>query len=82
MRMTVARGRGHNPGESLGIVYLLHFDSRYKHAGHYIGFVESDLKQRISEHERGLGANLVRVVRAAGIDFSLARTHRDAAKAL
>jgi len=32
------------------------------------------LERRIIEHERGFGANLVRVIRAAGIDFVLART--------
>src|SRR5450755_171331 len=57
-----------------GIIYLLHFATRYKHAGHYLGYVETDLERRIIEHERGFGANLVRVIRAAGIDFVLART--------
>jgi hypothetical protein len=55
-----------------GIIYLLHFATRYKHAGHYLGYVETDLERRIIEHERGFGsfgANLVRVIRAAGHRF-------------
>jgi len=58
----------------VGIIYLLHFDRRYAHAGHYLGFVEGDLDHRILLHERGQGANLIRVIREAGINFQLART--------
>ena len=57
-----------------GIVYLLHFDRRYKHAGHYLGFVACDLDHRLEIHKSGRGANLIRVIREAGIDFKLART--------
>jgi hypothetical protein len=57
-----------------GIIYLLHFETRYKHAGHYLGYVDSDLDRRLIAHERGFGANLMRVIRNAGINFALART--------
>lgn len=54
-------------------VYLLHFDRRYEHAGHYIG-VAANLERRIDEHRRGRGARLMEVITQAGIDFTVART--------
>lgn len=53
-------------------VYLLHFERRYRHAGHYTGWA-SNIAARLEEHRRGRGARLVEVVTAAGIDFELAR---------
>jgi hypothetical protein len=64
----------------LGTVYLLHFDQRYEHAGHYTGFAESSgaegsgLLKRLGEHAAGRGARLVEVITQAGISFRLART--------
>jgi predicted GIY-YIG superfamily endonuclease len=57
----------------LGTVYLLHFDQRYEHAGHYTGWAE-DLDRRQAEHQQGRGARLVEVITQAGISFRLART--------
>ncbi|MDP9403828.1 MAG: endonuclease [Actinomycetota bacterium] len=54
-------------------VYLLHFERRYRHAGHYVGST-SDLDARLAAHRAGRGARLVEVIVAAGIDFTLART--------
>jgi hypothetical protein len=60
-------------------VYLLHFDQRYEHAGHYTGFAESSgaeasgLLKRLGEHQQGRGARLVEVVTQAGIGFRVAR---------
>jgi predicted GIY-YIG superfamily endonuclease len=56
-----------------GKVYLLHFDRRYHHAGHYTGFAV-DLEARLAEHAAGQGARLTAVVKAAGIGWRLART--------
>ena len=56
-----------------GTAYLLHFDQRYEHAGHYTGWAE-DLDQRVAEHLGGRGARLIEVITQAGIGFSLART--------
>jgi len=53
-------------------VYLLHFDKRYKHAGHYLGFAE-DVEARIARHRAGNGARLVEVITQAGIGFTVAR---------
>lgn len=56
------------------MVYLIHFHSRYRHAGHYVGWTEEDnLDARIEEHRRGNGARLMAVVREAGIDWEVAR---------
>jgi hypothetical protein len=70
-----------SPGRHpLGTVYLLHFDQRYEHAGHYTGFAESSgaegsgLLKRLGEHAAGRGARLVEVITQAGISFRLART--------
>src|ERR1039457_4312684 len=56
-----------------GTVYLIHFDQPYKHARHYIGWA-LDVRRRLTEHAAGRGANLMSVVRAAGITGQLART--------
>jgi predicted GIY-YIG superfamily endonuclease len=56
-----------------GTVYLLHFDQRYEHAGHYTGWAE-DLDRRLAEHLGGRAAQLIEVITQAGIGFRLART--------
>jgi hypothetical protein len=63
-------GSGRHP---YGTVYLLHFDQRYEHAGHYTGWAE-DLDHRIAEHLGGRAARLIEVITQAGIGFRLART--------
>jgi hypothetical protein len=57
---------------AVGTVYLLHFDSRYGHAGHYTGW--SDLPARLAEHAAGRGARLMAVITEVGISWHLART--------
>lgn len=54
-------------------VYLLHFDSPYWHARHYLGST-THLQRRLAEHAQGRGARLLEVITAAGIRFQLART--------
>lgn len=57
------------------MVYLLHFNQRFKHAGHYLGFcADGGLDKRLERHRAGRGARLLEVVTAAGIGFQLART--------
>lgn len=56
-----------------GIVYLLHFSRPFKHAKHYTGWT-LDLDARLAEHAKGQGANLLRVIVAEGITWTLART--------
>jgi predicted GIY-YIG superfamily endonuclease len=55
------------PAGQPGIIYLLHFSRRYKHAGHYIGWVAADLDARLAQHRRGSGARLLAVAQDAGI---------------
>lgn len=57
------------------MVYLLHFETKYHHAQHYIGFCEEgNLDKRIEQHKRGEGSRLVKAVyKLAGIKFYLAR---------
>lgn len=63
----------------IGTVYLLHFvdptgaHSRFHHAGHYLGWA-ANLEARLEHHRRGSGANLLRHVMLAGLDFVVART--------
>lgn len=54
-----------------GTVYLLHFDTPFRHARHYIGF-SADVDNRLEEQLRGNGAKLVRAAIAAGISIRLA----------
>jgi predicted GIY-YIG superfamily endonuclease len=56
----------------MGTVYLWHFTQRYKYAAHYLGFA-SNLRKRLAAHDRGQGARLLEVVKAAGISWQLAR---------
>lgn len=57
----------------MGTVYLIHFDTPYRHARHYIGWT-SDLPHRLAEHHAGNGSRLLEVVSDAGITWRLART--------
>jgi predicted GIY-YIG superfamily endonuclease len=56
-----------------GTVYLLHFDWRYRHAAHYLGWSEN-LPARLADHQSGHGARLLTVIHTAGIGWQLART--------
>jgi len=55
------------------LVYLIHFLTPYHHARHYIGYT-ADLDKRITDHLCGMGARLLEVITAAGIEWKLART--------
>jgi predicted GIY-YIG superfamily endonuclease len=54
-------------------VYLLHFETPYRHARHYLGST-SDLEARVTAHLQGAGNPLVRAAVNAGINVTLART--------
>lgn len=55
------------------VVYLIHFDSKYKHAQHYLGSTK-DLSRRMAEHGTGRGARLLQVLNENGIGYELVRT--------
>ena len=75
------RPGSHGPAKTAGgtTCYLLHFDRPYIGANgkgiarHYTGSA-TDLQARLAEHEKGQGARLLQVVKAAGITWRLART--------
>lgn len=56
-------------------LYLLHFDPRYRHAGHYLGFAE-DINARVRQHVTGSrkASPLVSAAVGAGCTVTLART--------
>jgi predicted GIY-YIG superfamily endonuclease len=49
-------------------VYILHFERKYRHAGHYVGFTK-DFERRRGEHLKGgqSGSPLVKAAIQAGI---------------
>jgi hypothetical protein len=69
-------------GRPRGGVYLLHFEQRYEHAGHYTGHAD-DFRIRVGEQASGDGraARLLQVIAQAGIGFRLARVWPGASKA-
>lgn len=58
---------------SRGRLYLLHFDTPYRHAAHYLGYAGEGIRRRLDEHRAGRGARLTQVVRSAGIGWTVAR---------
>jgi predicted GIY-YIG superfamily endonuclease len=54
------------------MLYLLHFDPRYRHAGHYLGYTE-DLPKRFALHLSGRGSPLVRAAVRSGSKIALVR---------
>jgi hypothetical protein len=56
------------------MICLIHFDSPYKHAQHYLGYCQDGgLRARIERHRSGAGAKLMSVIVNAGINFHVAR---------
>lgn len=63
-------------------VYLLHFERKFHHAQHYIGFTELAPEKRLERHLAGDGSRLVRAVRQAGIGVDLVRVWPGGGRAL
>lgn len=64
------------------MVYLIHFDTPLAHARHYVGYCEDGrLEQRLEEHRRGEGANILRVCNERGISYDVVRTWEGADRA-
>jgi hypothetical protein len=55
------------------VVYLIHFETPFRHARHYTGWTAGDLDARLAQHRAGAGARLMAVITQAGIDRTLAR---------
>jgi predicted GIY-YIG superfamily endonuclease len=63
----------HSTDPGAGIIYLIHFDTAYKHARHYTGWT-TDLAARLQAHREGRGSRLMEVITKAGITWRLVRT--------
>jgi hypothetical protein len=68
-------------------VYLIHFSQPYRHAGHYLGYVDTSrhpleeaLESRLAFHRAGRGSRLLRAVGAAGIDWEVVRVWEQASR--
>jgi hypothetical protein len=72
---------GNGEGAPRGGVYLLHFEQRYEHAGHYTGHAD-DFNNRVTEQASGdsRAARLLQVITQAGIGFRVARLWPGASK--
>lgn len=55
------------------MIYIIHFDSPYHHAQHYMGATDN-VEKRLKMHLKGRGSRLLRAVKCAGIDFKVVRT--------
>jgi predicted GIY-YIG superfamily endonuclease len=57
------------------MVYLIHFDEKFYHAQHYIGYSADKLfDKRIEHHKKGTGSSLMRAIMKAGIGWNVVRT--------
>ena len=54
------------------MLYLLHFDPPYRHAGHYLGYTE-DVPKRFALHVKGKGSPLVKAAVNNGSRIVLVR---------
>lgn len=64
-----------------GSVYLIHFDARFHHAGHYIGYTNEKFpRKRLARHRSGAGAKLLRAIQAAGIGWRVVRVWMKASR--
>jgi predicted GIY-YIG superfamily endonuclease len=52
--------------------YLIHFNERYRHAGHYLGYAD-DIRARVRKHRQGNGSRLMQVIANAGISWEVVR---------
>ena len=59
----------------VGVVYLIHIEPRFKHAGHYTGWA-LDLDKRVGQHLNGHAKSspLLRAALAAGSTLTVAHT--------
>jgi predicted GIY-YIG superfamily endonuclease len=60
----------------MGIVYLLHFNKKYKGTQHYICYTD-DLDKRLKRHQAKQGSKFVATLLNADLSFVLARTWQD-----
>jgi len=58
-------------------VYLLHFEPKYRHAGHYLGYAD-DITRRVEEHRKGKSrVPLTEAASLAGVTMMLVKTWKN-----
>lgn len=58
----------------MGSVYLLHFDTKFHHCQHYIGWTSVEVEKRLATHREGKGAKLLHhVINKENIEVCLVR---------
>jgi hypothetical protein len=58
------------------MIYIIHFETPYFHARHYVGYCkDGNLESRLARHRAGLGSRLMLAIELAGIDYTIAVTH-------
>jgi predicted GIY-YIG superfamily endonuclease len=55
-----------------GCIYLIHFDEKFGHSQHYLGYA-SDFEKRMERHRKGRGSNLIKKIQEAGIGWRVVR---------
>ena len=55
-----------------GVIYLIHFSSKFGHAQHYLGYA-SNFEKRMEKHRKGTGSNLIKKIQEAGIEWEVVR---------
>jgi hypothetical protein len=64
-------------------LYLLHFEPRYQHAQHYLGYA-ANIARRLAEHKAGRACSspLIRAALSAGCTVALARIWPEGTRSL
>jgi predicted GIY-YIG superfamily endonuclease len=55
------------------VCYLIHFEDRLHHAGHYLGYT-TNLEKRIERHRNSQSAKLLIAINKLGIKWDVVRT--------
>lgn len=55
-----------------GCIYLIHFDEKFGHSQHYMGYA-SDFEKRMERHRKGRGSVLLKKIQEAGIGWQVVR---------
>ena len=55
------------------MIYLVHFETPYYHAQHYIGYA-GDVEERLKRHGTSGGSKLLHVINQKGIGYKVVRT--------
>jgi predicted GIY-YIG superfamily endonuclease len=56
-----------------GYIYLIHFEEKYHHAQHYIGWTEN-IDNRFKSHLKNNGSKLLKAVNKKGIKYKIIKT--------